>query len=69
MNDNKEIEQPIDKKQFGKLDYKVSVEDLLMDFRILLKDYYHCTLTSNHGLALKLIFTNGQKFLLKITEL
>ena len=69
MNADSETEQPIDKKQFGKLDYKVSIEDLLMDFRIILKDYYHCTLTSNHGLALKLIFTNGQKFLMKITEM
>ena len=69
MKEDSEIEQHFDKKQFGKLDTKVSVEDLLMDFRIILKDYYHCTLTSNHGLALKLIFTNGQKFLLKITEL
>ena len=69
MEENSEIEQTIEKKQFGKLDYNVNVEDLLMDFRIILKDYYHCTLTSNHGLALKLIFTNGQKFLLRLTEL
>ena len=68
MNADSEIKQPIDKKQFGKLDCKVSAEDMLMDLRIILKDYYHCTLTSNHGLALKLIFTNGQKFLLKIKE-
>ena len=52
-------------KEFNERNYKVSVEDMLLDLKVLLKEYYCGTFTED-GKALKLAFNNGQKFILKL---
>lgn len=47
------------------LQYKVEIEDLFLDLKVLLKEYYMGTFT-NDSKGLMLNFTNGQKFLLSL---
>ncbi|MDE6276420.1 MAG: hypothetical protein K2M75_07810 [Clostridia bacterium] len=47
--------------------YQVEIEDLFLDLKVLLKEYYMGTFT-NDGKALMLNFTNGQKFRLSLKE-
>ena len=51
--------------QLSDLQYKVEIEDLFLDIKVLLKEYYMGTFT-NDGKGLTLNFTNGQKFLLSL---
>lgn len=51
--------------QLSEMQYKVEIEDLFLDLKVLLKEYYMGTFT-NDGKGLTLNFTNGQKFLLSL---
>ena len=51
--------------QLSEMQYKVEIEDLFLDIKVLLKEYYMGTFT-NDGKGLMLNFTNGQKFLLSL---
>ena len=51
--------------QLCDMQYKVEIEDLFLDLKVLLKEYYMGTFT-NDGKGLMLNFTNGQKFLLSL---
>ena len=51
--------------QLNDLQYKVEIEDLFLDLKVLLKEYYMGTFT-NDSKGLTLNFTNGQKFLLSL---
>ena len=53
--------------QLSDLQYQVEIEDLFLDLKVLLKEYYMGTFT-NDGKALMLKFTNGQKFRLSLNE-
>ena len=53
--------------QLSDMQYQVDVEDLFLDIKVLLKEYYMGTFT-NDGKALMLKFTNGQKFRLSLSE-
>ena len=53
--------------QLNDMQYQVEVEDLFLDLKFLLKEYYMGTFT-NDGKALMLKFTNGQKFKLSLNE-
>ena len=50
------------------LDYKISLEDMLLDLKVLLKEYYCATFTHD-GKSLKITLNNGQKFLLNMTAI
>lgn len=52
----------------GSFDYRVNASDLLLDLKVLLKEYYIATFTSD-GNALLINFNNGQKFKLNVEEL
>lgn len=47
--------------------FKLTAEDLLLDLKVLIKEYYCGTFTKDSK-SLKLQFTNGQSFLLSINE-
>lgn len=49
------------------IDYKVDAESVLLDLKVLLRDYYAATFTKEED-ALTLQFTNGQKFILSAKE-
>ena len=49
----------------GGFDYRVNASDLLLDLKVLLKEYYIATFTSD-GNALLINFNNGQKFKLNV---
>ena len=49
------------------LGYKVEVEEILLDLKVLLRDYYTATFTKDEN-TLKLRFTNGQTFILNAKE-
>ena len=49
------------------LGYKVEVEEILLDLKVLLRDYYAATFTKDEN-TLKLRFTNGQTFILNDKE-
>ena len=51
----------------SELKYKVDAESILLDLKVLLRDYYAATFTKEED-ALKLQFTNGQKFILSAKE-
>ena len=51
--------------QLSDLQYRVDVEDLFLDLKVLLKEYYMGT---HDGKALMLNFSNGQKFKLSLCE-
>ena len=53
--------------QINDQQYQVEIEDLFLDIKFLLKEYYMGTFT-NDGKALMLKFTNGQKFRLSLNE-
>ena len=48
--------------------YQVEAESILIDLKVLLREYYAATFTKEEN-ALKLQFTNGQTFLVKIEEI
>ena len=50
------------------LDYQVEAESILLDLKVLLRDYYAATFTKE-GDALKLQFNNGQTFIISIKEI
>lgn len=59
-----------DKKRLLSLNagcWKISAQDLLIDFKVLMKEYYVATFTENEG-ELKIAFENGQKFIIDIKE-
>lgn len=47
---------------------KIEKQDLLLDLKVLIKEFYFGTFT-NDGQSLLLNFFNGQKFALKIEEI
>lgn len=47
--------------------WKLSTQDLLIDLKVLMKEYYVATFTENEG-ELKIAFENGQKFIIGIKE-
>lgn len=49
------------------LTYKIAELDLLLDIKVLIKEYYSATLTES-GNELTLKFNNGQIFKLTLTE-
>lgn len=51
----------------GKFDYCVGGHDLLIDIKVLLKEYYAATF-SDDGSSLLMQFSNGQKFRLRLEE-
>ena len=51
----------------AKVNYKVEADDVLLDLKVLLRDYYTATFTKDED-GLKLQFTNGQKFVLSAKE-
>lgn len=48
-------------------DFKLNGHELLIDLKVLIKEYYAVTFTEDGG-ALILNFTNGQKFKLIVEE-
>ena len=68
MQNKSKCKEHIFSTQLGDLQYKVEVEDLFLDIKVLLKEYYMGTFT-NDGQALMLKFTNGQKFKLSLSEI
>ena len=50
------------------LDYQVEAESLLLDLKVLLREYYAATFTPEEN-ALKLQFNNGQVFVVSIKEI
>ena len=48
-----------------KLNYKIGIDDMLLDLKVLLKEYYCGTFTDD-GKSLKISLNNGQNFLLNI---
>ncbi|MDE6275063.1 MAG: hypothetical protein K2M75_00845 [Clostridia bacterium] len=66
MKESKEIAEHIFNMQLNNLDYKVGVDDMLLDLKVLLKEYYCGTFTDD-GNSIKITFNNGQKFILKLT--
>ena len=64
QNQSKCGEDTINAKS-SEMQYKVEIEDLFLDLKVLLKEYYMGTFT-NDSKGLTLNFTNGQKFLLSL---
>ncbi len=52
----------------NKFDFNLCVHELLIDFKVLLKEYYAATFLDD-GNALIMNFTNGQKFILTLQEI
>ena len=52
--------------QLDNLNYKVSIDDMLLDLKVLLKEYYCGTFTFE-GESLKITLNNGQNFILNLT--
>lgn len=50
------------------LKFTVDVKSLLLDVKVLIKEYYATTFTENEN-SLELAFDNGQKFLISIEEI
>lgn len=51
----------------GNFNYKIEASDLLLDLKVLLKEYYVATFTGD-GSSLMINFNNGQKFRLNLEE-
>ena len=68
MKEKVENVEHIFNTQFDKLNYKVSLDDMLLDLKVLLKEYYCGTFTDD-GKSLKISLNNGQKFLLNMTAI
>lgn len=68
MQNQSKFNEHIFNTQLSDLQYRVEVEDLFLDLKVLLKEYYMGTFTSD-GKELLLSFTNGQKFKLSLTEI
>lgn len=49
-------------------DFKIGVHDLLIDLKVLMKEYYIATFTENEN-VLKISFTNGQAFKIIIEQI
>ena len=49
-------------------DYVIDANDLLLDLKVLMKEYYIGTFNTE-GTALKVNFKNGQKFLISVSEI
>lgn len=47
------------------LNYQVGLDDMLLDLKALLKEYY-CGTFTDEGTSLKISLNNGQKFLLNL---
>ncbi len=54
--------------EFDRLDYQLSLEDMLLDLKVLIKEYY-CGTFTHDGKSLKITLNNGQKFLLNMTAI
>ncbi|MDE5654138.1 MAG: hypothetical protein K2I46_00840 [Clostridia bacterium] len=60
------IESTKQNAELDNLDFNISIEDMLLDLKVLIKEYYCATFTSD-GKSLKITLNNGQKFLLSLT--
>ena len=67
LQNQSKCDQHIFNSQLSDMQYQVEIEDLFLDLKVLLKEYYMGTFT-NDGKALMLKFTNGQKFRLSLSE-
>lgn len=52
----------------GNFNYNLEEHELLIDLKVLIKEYYAATFTEDGG-TLILNFTNGQKFKLTLKEI
>ncbi|MDE6362216.1 MAG: hypothetical protein K2N53_05210 [Clostridia bacterium] len=52
-------------KKETELNYQVGLDDMLLDLKVLLKEYY-CGTFTDEGKSLKISLNNGQKFLLNL---
>lgn len=73
MLDNHLFATDIESATDGKLEedipsWEVDAKDLLLDLKVLIKEYYIATLNSQSN-SLLLKFTNGQKFSIVVKEL
>ena len=66
MKENVESIDHIFNTQISNLNYKVSVDDMLLDLKVLLKEYY-CGTFTHDGKSIKISLNNGQNFLLNLT--
>ena len=68
MKENVESVEHIFNTQFDGRNFEVSIDDMLLDLKVLLKEYY-CGTFTHDGKALKITLNNGQKFLLNMTAI
>ncbi|MDE6474027.1 MAG: hypothetical protein K2L70_02905 [Clostridia bacterium] len=68
MKEINESTEHIFNTEFDRLDYQLSLEDMLLDLKVLIKEYY-CGTFTNDGKSLKITLNNGQKFLLNMTAI
>ena len=68
MKENVESAEHIFNTQFDGRNFKVSIDDMLLDLKVLLKEYY-CGTFTHDGKSLKITLNNGQKFLLNMTSI
>ncbi len=50
-----------------RFNYKVEAEDIMLDLKVLLKEYYAATFSADEK-SLKIRFNNGQVFKLSVSE-
>lgn len=68
MKDNSKSTEHIFNNQFDESNCNLSLDDMLLDLKVLLKEYYCATFTHD-GKSLKITLNNGQKFLLNMTAI
>lgn len=64
---NNRYHEMITEKEIAEISYVVEPQEILLDLKFLMKDFYAATFTVD-GEALKLTFSNGQTFMLKAEE-
>ncbi len=52
----------------GGFNFKIDASDLLLDLKVLIKEYYVATF-SDEGKSLVISFNNGQKFKINLEEI
>lgn len=67
MQINSENAGHIFNTQMNDTNYKISREDMLLDLKVLLKEYY-CGTFALGGQSIKITLNNGQKFLLNLQD-
>ncbi|MDE7070353.1 MAG: hypothetical protein K2O86_00060 [Clostridia bacterium] len=68
MKDNSKNTEHIFDTKFDESNCKLSLDDMLLDLKVLIKEYY-CGTFTNDGKSLKITLNNGQKFLLNMTAI